>query len=898
MGKRVFAAVVFALALPGCGYLDRFSRNPSSEFTEVKFLSRAAQSSTLDGGVMVYALRSDGFTQTIRLQSRQDSASMILPNGTYRFRFVGYSAPNLGGLMYCGFRGSAVSADQEEAVTLAGQALTISADLSTSRCDGAAFRPQDGNLDVTGGLPIQTVFCSSFADLAGRMAGALCRDGDESHRLSRGRISAKSKPQGMDFPRSRLVFTSDSIADFNGRFTTDLYSVGFDGTNLRREVPRIVSTGVGLTRGVKRAGVPKNRSTIVYLANDEQLTSPDLANFEHIYIKPANSSTPIRLSPLQDGTNRYRVRHFQFSDDGRWLAYVLVVCSNSATSCDHSNYQDAKLYVVDLDSTSLTPVLMSPPATQPLDVFRRGLAHAYCAPDCEEPFRVVFNRLADGSSSRIAFIGTFGNQLHKSPVSTNLVGTPIPVIHSVGLTGANYFDTGYLDWNSAGDKLLFTSGEDVPPWNDPVQYRLYAWVIGVSSSGQIIGDNITHPTGTKGSKGWAKFYPSPTEDRIFYVRDRSGFNEAGSFYISDFSNVSSPIITRAFENNDTSSWGIENIERAKWSPDGQKIIFFSNHDNNSSYYAYLRRLSDVPDLIHKVSPGTGATYEVLRGGQIEGEVLAISNSQAAFAAKAGSATNSLPFVVDLAVANPLGVSAWGGAPPNSNYDVKSFYQDNTLNSLIFLFDDATDGTYRAFVKDGATPGGQTALPMPTNMVTGTEVFLPGREFNNSAIGTALMYTGPNLTASTTGQDLWILKDYTAPLSATNTLVKLTRSWNGPSGIGRFRFGLMNYRKDGGQLNDLTLAMESPCFDYSIGGATDGDLFNTSRKFPVGGSASAPFVAFLDVFTDETDSCSGPFQRQIFSNGMAAGIPGQASGFAHDTGGAVGAEFFKVFVKDL
>lgn len=150
--QSVLMALLFSVSLGGCGALGAFDRIQSPEgYTTVRFSSGNKLSASenlqdtlfattttaiFSGGIIIYATPAPnmaGSPMAINLYDEYDTKTATLVNGTYQFYALGYTQPNLGGMLYCGQVGS------NEYVTLSGTTMTINFSMSTSNCYNGAY---------------------------------------------------------------------------------------------------------------------------------------------------------------------------------------------------------------------------------------------------------------------------------------------------------------------------------------------------------------------------------------------------------------------------------------------------------------------------------------------------------------------------------------------------------------------------------------------------------------------------------------------------------------------------------------------------------------------------------------------------------------------------------------
>jgi photosystem II stability/assembly factor-like uncharacterized protein len=138
--------------LSSCGKIfEKFSRLPS---TTVKFTVPKGLTSTLDGHLMVYAIREDGGYKQAEYAQNEDTAeweaSMLLPNGAYRFYAVGFSSAEMQGITKCG------ESNNGNLTYLGGGLNFVSLDLNKDECASSAFSTAD-YVNSTSGVEIFSI---------------------------------------------------------------------------------------------------------------------------------------------------------------------------------------------------------------------------------------------------------------------------------------------------------------------------------------------------------------------------------------------------------------------------------------------------------------------------------------------------------------------------------------------------------------------------------------------------------------------------------------------------------------------------------------------------------------------------------------------------------------------
>lgn len=386
----------------GCGnFQEKFGRQRDDGHTSVRFAGGrggSALAATLNGGVMVYAIRqSDGYRAAFQLQHEADAREFSLPNGSYKFLAMGWTAPDLAGPTKCGAGG----ATPGSTISLAGQAVTVPITLAAATCAEPTFAPAT-HLDAGEFRFPQLAFCSAGTDITVKAPpSANCQNGQESHHFIRGRNSGG---KGMDHATyspvaQRLAY----LADYHQIGKFELFSVRMDGRGTLRQNHDLIGGG-----NVSYMEVIPGTDKVIYLAQDA-------GQPKQLYVSTLGEPGGTRIHAAIPASGTAGVRAFTISKSGRFLVMAAELTSDASK---------VRLYSLRIDSgfsASATPTEIS---SAPLGTGLKSFGGNESEPD-SWGFRLSPN-LADPENQRVAFVGKFGNAVYEEVAYTNIrTGGPL-----------------------------------------------------------------------------------------------------------------------------------------------------------------------------------------------------------------------------------------------------------------------------------------------------------------------------------------------------------------------------------------------------------------------------------------------------------------------------------------
>lgn len=175
---------IIPLVGSSCGYIDdRFSRSSQGDTTTVTLGANSPEAhadlagvraTALPGGIMIYAVNAQNPASrgAIKLSNELSSRTWKIPNGSYRFYAVGYTATNFGGDLYCA---------ASPVVTLTGTETTVTLNLTKATCATTNFIPSSHIDPTPTDQPLQLllVSCSTSVTLTSKAATNNCLSGGE-----------------------------------------------------------------------------------------------------------------------------------------------------------------------------------------------------------------------------------------------------------------------------------------------------------------------------------------------------------------------------------------------------------------------------------------------------------------------------------------------------------------------------------------------------------------------------------------------------------------------------------------------------------------------------------------------------------------------------------------------
>lgn len=477
MGLRAFTAVVLtAILLHGCS--EKFGRLKAGE-TSVRFAkekqSLLAGAPTLAGGVMVYAMRSDGYRAAFTLSDEGDTREFTLPNGSYRFGAVGWDSLNLLGSTRCGTASNAFE--------LKGGSVTVPLNLTPGGCADAMFSP-GGAPYLTGGVfrAPSFAFCSALSDVSVKAAGSDCSGGHESSRFFLGRSSPAGGVVAADFnlAASRLLY----LADAHSPSRTELLSVPLSGKGTVMQTSPWPS---GAT-GVKKFEIIPGTPNAIYLG-DQEVAGGDMLYFTTMGIPGGK-----RIHTAA------QVDDFQLSSTGRFVVYTAV---------DGTGIRQP--FALDLAAPwPRAPNMLGHPSPT-------GGATGVPLIPGQRSIVLTPNYVGDPAQQRVLFVTDTLVPGHLQIYSNNLLGTDLQKLSNDGQAAQTF---PFFAFGADGTKALWTTDGSTP---NVFGLAMSSSTANTSSLLSAIGHNVIY------------FEASPYSTHLAYVNRTSGTNIAelyGVNYVS------------------------------------------------------------------------------------------------------------------------------------------------------------------------------------------------------------------------------------------------------------------------------------------------------------------------------------------------------------------------------
>ena len=466
MGMRIISTLVFSLILlNGCS--DKFGRLRTGE-TSVRFAREKeaglASAPILAGGVMVYAVRADGYRAGFTLSNEGDTREFTLPNGSYRFGAVGWDSANLLGSTRCGMPTSSFE--------LKGGSLTVPLNLTAGGCADPVFSPGGSAYMAAGAFRAPSfAFCSALTDVSAKAANTDCYGGNESSRFFLGRSSPAGGVQAADFnlAASRLLY----LADAHSPARMELFSVPLSG---KGTVMQNSPWPSGAT-GVKKFEIIPGTPNAIYLA-DQETAGADMLYFTTMGFPGGKRiHTPMAVDD------------FRLSSTGRFVIFTAV---------DGSGLREA--FALDLQAawprvpTKLSHASPTSGATGIPVVAGQKL------------FQLTPNYVGDPTQQRILFVTDALVSGHLQIYSNNLLGTDLQQLSNAGQAAQTFPQFAF---GADGTKALWRTDGSTP--------GVFGLMTSDSSSNtsslfSAIGHNVTY------------FEASPYTTHLAYVNRISGTN--------------------------------------------------------------------------------------------------------------------------------------------------------------------------------------------------------------------------------------------------------------------------------------------------------------------------------------------------------------------------------------
>jgi hypothetical protein len=841
LGSRVALALSSLLAFSACGkFLEKFGRLPPSGHTFVKVQSQASGASLLTpqvGGVVVYALRSDGYAQSFPLSNETDTNSeFALPNGNYRFLAVGWDAVDLAGTTRCGE--GVAGGVPGGTFNLVGQGtVTVPITINAATCNTPNFA---ANPDFHDGSDFKSpafVFCGPSVDTSNFNSASLCTNGIESHRFFAGRTPG-TPPEGVDRaeydPSSgRIVYVADLHQD--ERF--ELYSGSLTG-------PATVMQNIPLASGgdVIKAEVAWGKGKVVYSADQE------IDGVTNLYISTLGTQGSTKLSGAICGSCA-GVRDFAVSRDGNYAVFV----------AEKDNLGVDEIYSVNL-STLAAPVKLNGSAAGAGAVdWGSGRWSMAISPD----------------SLKVVFAGNFDSATIVELYSTGIATAASPTKISGSPGNANFDITDFrINYNS--DKVIWRGDFTVDN-----SYELYGSAIGAANS-----EVLLHPAAGNGVAGY--FGLSDSADLVAYSVDTPGLPGKLKLNVTNFSTLASPTTTIV---HDTTNNNV--IYRDfLFTPDNSRLAYLSDDAAVSVNRAYTALVGTIDSKVDRTHSPLGSSIPFSGGGG-DRSLFVFDNDLLFY--RGDETTNPSQWSLFGAPITSPGTGVRKTPAPTASMEVKGIAAG--LSRVFYSIDDAVDGEHRLH---SYNPSDTThaLVDLGTQIYSVSEIHIPSHADSDHPATpvpgrpNALFLTGQK-SAANTMQDLFYLPDYTS--GSATSLVKVTRAYDSPSGSGRFRVSLLRYKRDpGGNIIESSDAISGPCSPGPT--STDGSVVTTPiLRVPAGPPVPSqnPFVVAVDVYGDATD-CSGSGTRYLFPAGLANATQSpQASKIKLITGGSSP----RIFIKD-
>ena len=814
MNMRFLLPALAAAALfGGCSKIsEKFGRLSGEKTTAVRFADPGrfrAAATPLPGGVMVYALRSDGFRQSILLANESDGREVALPNGTYEFLAVGWDAPGLTGNTMCGF-GTPGSAGTRGPFTLTGTAQTIPLQLSTSGCADPTFAPAAFLAGSTFRSPKFT-FCSGATVVAMKNATEDCMAGEASSRFFLGYVPGSTGPIEGDYSQAtgRMLYTGKAHAGSR----IDLFSVGLDGRGTVQQNLKLPSP----SNGIKDLRAVPNRPLVVYMGDQDTYDINEL----YVSVIGHQNSKKINAPGLM-------VTSFEVTSNGRYVVFTAGT----------PGWTDMRVYAADLS--------IDPPAAYPISriVPTPGTdAGVRETPVGSNRWFVLGPVPADPTQQRVLFAADL-DQSGKPEVYANVVtGTAASMVKLNTTTTTSAMDVRELAFSFDGGKALWVASPAAAG-----DYHIFARGTADANDTKVNVDG--YPVG--------EMAVSPTADLVVYSQP-DGLNKwhlkARGF--SDLSSLPSEHVIHTEASNTGRSF-----RKLRFSPLGNSVAFL--HDATSvGVYATWAAQVGASTMIPVHPAGITSDLSVLDGEKTfrfagENIVVAISDDSA-HPGQYSLYRNDLtsPGVGVLSPASTA-TATTGLSAFVADLTHAFFGSDNTPAIL---------GEHRLYAK--AFGAGADSPSASFDKIKGiTKLHLPEAGWTFPGLPAPLYIEGTPVTSGSI-PEMWLMDNR---YSASSNVRRLTHFNEHPNGVGRFKVRLLSYRAAvGGAAVEAGPALESACFSLKDGSgfiSQDGGNWLSDLKIPPGnGSYSSPFAVAIDVYGEATD-CLGPFSRTLLPYGFA------------------------------
>lgn len=819
MKKKFFFSVLCLTVLSACDFFDKFSRITHPNRTSVRFVSEQRGASIANvaiGGILVYAIRSDGYREAVKLDHEGDAREFSLPNGQYKFVAVGWDAANLGGTTRCG--NATNPGNGSELFELNGSALTVPITISNANCDSDSFAAV-GFRNTSTFANLEFVFCGGSVDMSGFTSATTCGAGKESYRFFIGNQSGGvgADHAGISGDGSRFVYMADPHEDNR----MELFSVNFSGTGTVKLNPALATGGYVL----EFEAVP-NSNKIVYLAKQDNPAVPEL------YLATIGQPGSTKISgTVETLSATWGVKTFRISPDGRWVIFVGKMENTPGV---------AELYSVDLQTTGYPRANLN---TAPADgIYESPPSSGHWIFDIAKtpPYKVLF-------AANLAPNAPGINHLY----TVNPDNSMFTQISSAACGNVTAMEVQEALFNYNGSKVLWR--QDCA--NDNIMEAFVAPSTGGTS--YEIHDSTSIQNGT------GRLFVSPLADIAVFTADESAQTDMMDIYSVDFATLTQAAIdssrTKLFD--ETGTTGLH-VDRLEFSPDGGKIIYIK--DTSGPMYKLFGATIGAADSHTLLSGSTFQTpgFPAGGGGGPDRRFFFANNNDIYYLTDSASHSGKNAFFKS--PINAAGTMV--GLDPTVQTNSLSTVMMATLapnGKVFYTMDVNAVGQYEVIQYDPSGPA-NTNRNYSSYIPSIFEMHFPEPDepsiggFTNGAV-----LTGQH-DMTTTHRDMWLLRDYTA---ATPEFVKLTRNWNGGT-LGRFKLVLLRYKSDpAGNLMESATGLESLCITPSMG--TDGAPNPIgSVKIPAGPVGAAnPFVLAIDIYP-EASGCTGTPSRILLPRGLA------------------------------
>jgi|GEM_PF-5198963 len=858
MNSKLFICALLCLTLSGCSkFFDKFSRL-SPGMSTVRFSDgkkkRAGAGPTLSGGLMIYASRTDGVTQTILLSDDDDDTPHALPNGVWKFFAVGYpTAPaatpqpdNMSEPPRCG--------ESEGTFDLAGGATqTVALSLTTEACSTDVFSEADF---TTGSSvdPVELVFCDHATDASGfTSTGEACGDGKQSPSFNNGPPPPIGKAEHVNFDpiSDRFVYIADTYG------FKELFSSDSSGKNVIRQNTHFVNT---TSRNVSDYEVVFDNDTLtstgkaVYLSDDEYENS----GVYQLYITEIGTQGGTRISPtLSSGLSvGGGIQRYKISKDGKYVVFAART----------SNAGPLELYVVDLEATALDDT--SAKKLSHDGIAGNGIQIPTAGADWD------FHILPD--SEHVVFAGRFTHpsqaELFHVPIADKIADeTDDLLISKISHSGG--FDTSYavkelrLSFDGA---TLFWKGNLCTDFPTCASTKVLIYATDLSDpaspdSPLLISQNTTGPAEPT-SGVLSGFWVSQTTNHLAFVGDidTATQNELWIINFDDLANLTS---------NKVDSDPTFGFHFVNFSPNGSSVVYLKGNSNIS--FPNDKKLfavsSNGSTTAENLTPNMTQGFDLANagGGDTSPPFKIIDENRVLYIGDVSAAAtpNTVPTLRMSTIDGLYQEESLIGSPTNTGAITKSY--DFGYDHVFFTMDATTPGQYEAYRRNiGSDPDSDPSIYDPPvalttigSMVSTESVNVPPPQFQSIFGGSNPIFLNARRIAPSGPIDAYFVSDFNDPF--LDTPVKLSHVDGGPQGSGSYRVSLMGYDLAGNETQSIT----SQCFSKLT---ADGTATTKGLRIPSGNIGTYnPFKVKVEIFANaDGEDCSGTPVQVTLSSGLA------------------------------